>query len=63
MGEKAMDLLVRYGEALGAERFADTNNVCVAIGASGPFIRDLAGKTGSLDAVFSESMQIRALSR
>jgi predicted aconitase len=25
--QKAMDLLVRYGEALGAERFVDTNNV------------------------------------
>ncbi|HME43974.1 MAG TPA: aconitase X catalytic domain-containing protein [Syntrophorhabdales bacterium] len=52
--QRAMDLLVRYGEALGAERFIDTDNVCVAIGASGPFIRDLADKTGSFDAVFSE---------
>jgi predicted aconitase len=52
--QKAMDLLVRYGEALGAERLIDTNNVCVAIGASGPFIRDFAVETGSLDAVFSE---------
>ena len=25
--QKAMDLLVRYGEALNAERFVDTNNV------------------------------------
>jgi Aconitase X len=25
--QKAMDLLVRYGEALGAERFVDTTNV------------------------------------
>jgi predicted aconitase len=52
--QKAMELLVRYGEALGAERLVDTNNVCVAIGASGPFIRDMADKTGGLDAVFSE---------
>ncbi len=52
--QKAMDLLVRYGEALGAERFVDTNNVCVAIGASGPFIRDFVARTGSLDAVYSE---------
>jgi predicted aconitase len=51
---KAMDLLVRYGEALGAERLIDTNNVCLAIGMSGPFIRDFAVKTGSLDAAFSE---------
>ncbi|MCL6625883.1 MAG: aconitase X catalytic domain-containing protein [Alicyclobacillus shizuokensis] len=28
--QKAMELLVRYGEALGAERFVDTNNVCGA---------------------------------
>ena len=52
--QKAMDLLVRYGEALGAERFVDTNNVCVAIGPSGPFIRDFVAKAGSLDAAFSE---------
>lgn len=52
--QKAMELLVRYGEALGAERLVDTNNVCVAIGASGPYIRDMADKTGSFDAVFSE---------
>jgi predicted aconitase len=25
--QKAMELLVRYAEALGAERFVDTNNV------------------------------------
>jgi hypothetical protein len=28
--QKAMDLLVRYGEALGAERLVDTQNVCGA---------------------------------
>ncbi|MBX5436533.1 MAG: aconitase X catalytic domain-containing protein [Alicyclobacillaceae bacterium] len=28
--QKAMELLVRYAEALGAERFVDTNNVCGA---------------------------------
>ena len=28
---KAMELLVRYGEALGAERLVDTNNVCGAV--------------------------------
>ena len=28
--QKAMDLLVRYGEALGAERLIDTSNVCGA---------------------------------
>jgi predicted aconitase len=29
--QKAMELLVRYGEALGAERLLETNNVCVSI--------------------------------
>ena len=30
--EKAMELLVNYGEALGAERFVDTNNVTLLSG-------------------------------
>jgi hypothetical protein len=52
--QKAMDLLVRYGEALGAERFVDTKNVCGTLGASTPFLRDFGQKHGGLDAVFSE---------
>jgi predicted aconitase len=51
--QKAMDLLVRYGEALGAERLVDTNNVCGTVGASTPFLRDFGLKHG-FDAVFSE---------
>ena len=51
--QKAMDLLVRYGEALGAERLVDTNNVCGTVGASTPFLRDYGAKHG-MDAVFSE---------
>jgi predicted aconitase len=51
--QKAMDLLVRYGEALGAERLVDTNNVCGTVGASTPFLRDFGQKHG-FDAVFSE---------
>lgn len=51
--QKAMDLLVRYGEALGAERLVDTNNVCGTVGASTPFLRDYGAKHG-FDAVFSE---------
>ncbi|OGO18556.1 MAG: hypothetical protein A2Z15_08920, partial [Chloroflexi bacterium RBG_16_50_11] len=31
--QKAMELLLKYGEALGAERLIDTNNVCVSISA------------------------------
>ena len=52
--QKAMDLLVRYGEALGAERLVDTRNVCGTAGGSTPFLRDFAAKFGGYDAVFSE---------
>ncbi len=52
--QKAMDLLVRYGEALGAERLVDTKNVCGTVGASTPFLREFAQKKGGMDAVFSE---------
>ncbi|OGN99089.1 MAG: hypothetical protein A2Y58_03535 [Chloroflexi bacterium RBG_13_51_52] len=31
--QKAMELLVKYGEALGAERLIETNNVCVSLSA------------------------------
>ena len=51
---KALELLVKYGEAVGAERFVETNNVCAAINAGLQFI----GKTGSefktIDDLFSE---------
>jgi predicted aconitase len=48
--QKAMELLVRYGDALGAEKFVDTRNV------GGYMIADLNSfkRFGSLDAVFSE---------
>lgn len=52
--QRAMDLLVRYGEALGAERLVDTRNVCGTVGASTPFLRDYANGPGGMDAVFSE---------
>ena len=39
--QKAMDLLIRYGEALGAERLVDTRNVCGTVGASTPFDRTI----------------------
>jgi predicted aconitase len=52
--QRATDLLVRYGAALGAERLVDTNNVCGTVGATMPFLRDYAVKHGGLDAVFSE---------
>ena len=53
--QKAMELLVRYCEALGAERLVDTRNVCGTMGATMPFLRDYAAAHGGrLDAVFSE---------
>lgn len=51
---RAMDLLVRYGEALGAERLVDTKNVTGTIGATTPFMRDFAAQRGGMDAIFSE---------
>ena len=51
---KAMDLLIRYGNALGAEDFVETRNVCGTVTATTPFMRDFALKQGGLDAVFSE---------
>ena len=38
--QKAMDLLVRYGEALGCERFVDTDNVAGVPGSSSLFLAD-----------------------
>jgi hypothetical protein len=50
-----MDLLMRYGEALGAERLVETRNVCATITSTTPFQRDFAlAKGGGMDAVFSE---------
>jgi predicted aconitase len=39
---RAMDLLIRYGQALGAENFVETRNVCGTVTASTPFMRDFA---------------------
>src|SRR2546421_10036489 len=50
----AMDLLIRYGEALDAERLIDTNNVCGTVSATTPFMREFALQRGGMDAVFSE---------
>jgi predicted aconitase len=55
--QKAMDLLVRYGEALGAERLVDTNNVCGAVTAPSPWKLSLVETRGleqGLNAAFSE---------
>ncbi|MGE0314034.1 MAG: aconitase X [Lautropia sp.] len=50
----AMDLLLRYGRALGAERLVETNNVVATVAATTPFMRDFARARGGMDAVFSE---------
>lgn len=52
--QAAMDLLMRYGRALGAERLVQTNNVVASISATTPFMRDYARQRGGMDAVFSE---------
>jgi predicted aconitase len=53
--QKAMELLVRYAEALGAERFVDTNNVAGVPGSANPFLQlYYRGKDeGGRDAIFS----------
>ena len=53
--QKAMALLVRYAEALGAERFVDTRNVAGVPGSASPFLQNYyAGKDADgLDAIFS----------
>lgn len=49
---RAMDLLIRYGEALGAERLVETRNVAGAFNASTPSIRHMA--RDGFDRVYSE---------
>ena len=51
---KAMELLVRYAEALGAERFVDTRNVAGVPGSSNPFLQNYYKDSGAgYDAIFS----------
>ena len=49
---RAMDLLIRYGEALGAERLVETTNVAGAFNASTPSVKPIAEK--GMNHVFSE---------
>jgi predicted aconitase len=54
---RAMDLLVRYGEALGADALVETRNVCGTFTATTPFMREYAlehAGRGGLEAVYSE---------
>ncbi|MDB5688586.1 MAG: hypothetical protein JWL91_462 [Sphingomonas bacterium] len=53
--QKAMELLVRYAEALDAERFVETNNVAGVPGSSTPFVKDYyKADGGDYRAVFSK---------
>ena len=52
--QKAMDLLVRYGEALGAERLVATNNITGVPGSSTAFLQKFYHQQGGgYDAIFS----------
>lgn len=54
--QKAMELLVRYAEALGAERFVETKNVAGVPGSSTLFLQKYFAEhsgDGSFEAVFS----------
>jgi len=51
---RAMDLLLRYGRALGAERLVETRNVVASVSATTPFMRSFAAQQGGMDAVFSQ---------
>jgi predicted aconitase len=53
---RAMDLLVRYAEALGAERFVETTNVAGVPGSSTLFLQNYYQQKGdaSYEAVFSQ---------
>jgi predicted aconitase len=56
--QKAMELLVRYAEALGAERFVDTNNVAGVPGSANPFLQNYYMSSGGAerseyDVIFS----------
>lgn len=53
--QKAMELLVRYADALGAERFVDTKNVAGVPGSANPFLQNYykGQDAGGRDAIFS----------
>ncbi len=52
--QKAMELLVRYADALGAERFVETNNVAGVPGSSPAWVKEYyAADGGDYRAVFS----------
>ena len=52
--QKALEFLIKYGEAVGAERFVETNNVCSAVNAGLQFIGKSGDEFKSIDELFSE---------
>jgi predicted aconitase len=52
--QKAMDLLVRYGEALGAERLVETNNVAGTVSIATPGVQRFLGPSGSPNKAYSQ---------
>jgi predicted aconitase len=52
--QKALELLIKYGEALGAERLVDTKNVCVSMKANPYPMKKWGTSTADVDAVFSQ---------
>ncbi|MEH3107716.1 MAG: aconitase X catalytic domain-containing protein [Sphingomonas fennica] len=51
---KAMELLIRYADALGADRFVETNNVAGVPGSAPPWLKQqFAAEGGDYRAVFS----------
>ena len=52
--QKAMELLMRYAEALGAQRFVETTNVAGVPGSTTPFLQQHYRESGgSYAAIFS----------
>ena len=52
--QRAMELLVKYGDALGAETFCDTRNVCGTMSNTTPFLNKILGDFKSYDHMMSE---------
>ena len=51
---KALELLIKYGDAVAAERFVETGNVCAAINAGLQFIGKSGSEFKTIDDLFSE---------
>jgi len=52
--QRAMELLVKYGDALGAEVFCDTRNVCGTMSNTTPFLNKILDNFNNFDHMMSE---------